>query len=1371
MKKLTFLFTLLCASAMTWAYDIAPNTNFWGDHNFQWQEIAGVTAPANVVNVQSKNGFDCLYITFADAAFNRDHIVGGTVYTDAGAQAWLKLESFTNQYTDVLFYQTGSTTDVRWGLRIYNPNGATAASCASNHVPVVSAVSDASNITYNSAQVTITASDEDGDDITYVIKNGDAQIASSSTSTITISGLASGTTYNSLKAYAVDVCGTSVDNENNTITSFSTPTRPSECSGDLGHFGNPSVKRISYTIEYLPIIDKIKYTVRGKDAEVLTYLEIHTTEGNSGSVAITDGVAIWLQSAPESGTDMAIRFLYGVESIGDGREMNSESVSLNDAQTVYYKSHDCETISAPVSVPTAAEGKNDCQVYSIFGTEGFSNHATHAEAWDGAKSYLTGTIDGKAVYYTTAGTTANIQYPSQNINAYDKLHFDIWTDAAREIGVELCINAGTHGSKQNIMTTASSWKSVDLDLTGFHADKNVNTTFFFLSSLARATYYVTNVYLYKTAADESCYADLNLALGKPVAAGYTPGNAGEAPSKVNDGNEGTQWTTWQNQPAANEWWYVDLGRAYQLTRIDVLFGNDISNNYILQTRLDAPTLEEAANDAAWTTVATVTDAIANTKKSSTINCAARYVRFHSLSRTNVDLIRLNEIEIYGSGIADVDTEKPVMTSASLNRNTHNKVILNVAATDNKGIAAYHVVESTHGIDTEISPEDGKIAITGLTAETSYTFIITAKDFFDNESDNSKSVTVTTNAYSAVPTVAAPTPTWPANQVKSLYSDTYTFAPTSLSSYNEGWFNPPTLTEEAIAGNHYLKYNGTMSGMVGWQFSEISVSTMEYVHVDIWPSEDGSITMGPTSDGSKVASVTRTVEANRWNSIDIPLSALQAANAEFDPAKLFQNQFTGYSAQSVFSVDNVYFYRTTPPPADETAPTDVTASVTVTSFTFVKISAQANDDSGIVLFKVLNGSTELVSDVEAVSGTATTITVNGLNPNTAYSLKVVAFDEAGHEAAPVVVAATTLTLPSAAPQPSSGGKIVLSVYSDAFTPAVAASFRKTNWSSAPVAWTADYLLYTMSSNVIVWGNNDGNAGYGNIDGLSGHTYGANTGLDVSKMKYLHFDVWCDAADQLNTVNINDVAVSIPTTRTVAGEWVSFDVDITGVALADRQNVRWLKFHPFNAANCNAAIDNVYFWSYGVTTNQDNWSSFACAYDVQIPSGITAYKAAYEVVEGNEQLTLTSIGSVIPANTGVILRSADPNTTHVFTITDPVEVDLSGNDLVGCAVRTDISAVHADYDVFCLRRSDLYDQTGFFLYTGQYIPAGKAYLKLAKESGTPAPERRLRLVINETETTTAIDHNAADITATKFIHDGQLFIRRGDTIYTIQGVLVK
>lgn len=727
-----------------------------------------------------------------------------------------------------------------------------------------------------------------------------------------------------------------------------------------------------------------------------------------------------------------------------------------------------------------------------------------------------------------------------------------------------------------------------------------------------------------------------------------------------------------------------------------------------------------------------------------------------------------------------DTEKPVMTSASKASNTASTVVLNVAATDDHVVDAFHVVDAANSIDETFSAA-AQITLTGLTGGTTYHFAVTAIDAVGKESDTPIAVEVTmAAAASPVPTTAAPVPAWPANQVMSIYSK-YTFAPASLNSYNEGWYIPPTMVEENIGGDNYLRYHTNMTGMVGWQFGQISVATMEYIHVDIWPSEDGTITMGPTSaDPTQIAGVTLNVVAGQWNSFDISIAELQAANASFDMTKVFQNQFTGYSAQTTFSVDNVYFYRTTPPPADEAAPTDVVASKIEESFASAKISAQANDDSGVVHFKVMNGTNELVSDVEAVSGAAVTITVNGLTPNTNYTLSVVAFDEAGHEAEPVNVAVTTRTLPSAAPQPAHDAVAVLSVFSDAYETAVAAGFRKTNWGSAPVAIENDYLLYTMSSNVIVWGNNDGNAGHGNIDGLSGYTHDATPGLDVSGMTYIHFDVWCDVADQLNTVNINDQAVAIPTTRTIAGQWVSFDVDITGVALAERQNVRWLKFHPFNAANCNAAIDNVYFWKAPKYTRDDDWMAPGELGTICIPNGAVAtggdiYELKGKNSDGKIVFATVTNNEMEPGKPYLFEAKSNSMRFYYTSATPAGEPDNSGvmkgtfeaQTLTGAQLNNVYYfAGHALWSCVDLTES------------GLSVPANRAWVVLdenmpAISTSNPAPGRRyIYMGVNGQNATTGFGEVQGDeLQSTKVLINGQLFIRRGEKTYDATGRLVK
>lgn len=721
-----------------------------------------------------------------------------------------------------------------------------------------------------------------------------------------------------------------------------------------------------------------------------------------------------------------------------------------------------------------------------------------------------------------------------------------------------------------------------------------------------------------------------------------------------------------------------------------------------------------------------------------------------------------------------DTEKPVMTSASKASNTASTVVLNVAATDDHVVDAFHVIDAANSIDETFSAA-AQITLTGLTGGTTYHFAVTAIDAVGKESDTPAEVEVAmAAAASPVPTTAAPVPIWPADQVMSIYSNKYTFAPASLNSYNEGWYIPPTMVEENIGGDDYLRYHTNMTGMVGWQFGQISVATMEYIHVDIWPSEDGTITMGPTSaDPTQIAGVTLNVVAGQWNSFDISIAELQAANASFDVTKVFQNQFTGYSAQTTFSVDNVFFYRTTPPPADEAAPTDVVATKIEESFASAKISAQANDDSGVVHFKVMNGSDVLVSDVEAVSGDAVTITVNGLTPNTNYTLSVIAFDEAGHEAEPVNVAVTTRALPSAAPQPIHDAAAVLSVFSDAYTPAVAATFNRTNWGSAPVAIENDYLLYTMSANVIVWGNNDGNAGHGNIDGLSGYTHDATPGLDVSGMTYIHFDVWCDAADQLNTVNINDVAVAVPTTRTIAGEWVSFDVDITGVALAERQNVRWLKFHPFNAANCNAAIDNVYFWKAPKYTRDDDWMApgelgTVCYPEGLVVTGATMYKMAG--TDANGKFVFDEVDVLEP---GVpYLFEAHANALHFYaTAATPATEAGTSNGMVGTF--EDKVIPQNSPNIYYFSGTKFYAVTA--RSTNLTVPAYRAYVDLTAPHPTGAPRAGVRRVVFDVQGSNAAtgfgEVQGDELQSTKVLIDGHLFIRRGEKTYDATGRLVK
>ncbi len=166
----------------------------------------------------------------------------------------------------------------------------------------------------------------------------------------------------------------------------------------------------------------------------------------------------------------------------------------------------------------------------------------------------------------------------------------------------------------------------------------------------------------------------NLAWNKTSEAGYNPSNQGEINTKANDGDESTLWVTWENASVADEWWYVDLGTSYDITGINVSWGGDYSTNYILQVRAEAPSPDDKANDEAWTTLATVTTASANSSVFSQVTGTGRYVRFHSLSRSWWQCFRLRELQVFGSESStptksvSVAVNDPLMGTATVKQN-------------------------------------------------------------------------------------------------------------------------------------------------------------------------------------------------------------------------------------------------------------------------------------------------------------------------------------------------------------------------------------------------------------------------------------------------------------------------------------------------------------------------------------------------------------------------------------------------------------------------------------------------------------------------------------------------------------------------------
>ena len=166
--------------------------------------------------------------------------------------------------------------------------------------------------------------------------------------------------------------------------------------------------------------------------------------------------------------------------------------------------------------------------------------------------------------------------------------------------------------------------------------------------------------------------------------------------------------------------------------------------------------------------------------------------------------------------------------------------------------------------------------------------------------------------------SAPKPGKSAASVKSVYSDAY---PSQVPNMFIGSWYQKTVTSsvDLVSGDKAL-YN-TNFNYLGIEFGNnqtmINATDMQYLHLDVYPEASFTMNVYPISkysDGTTNDQVSKAVslQANKWNQIDIPLSDFNG----LDLSKIFQFKFTGGNGQN-FYLDNIYFYtNNTQEPSDD-----------------------------------------------------------------------------------------------------------------------------------------------------------------------------------------------------------------------------------------------------------------------------------------------------------------------------------------------------------------------------------------------------------------------------------------------------------------------
>ena len=167
----------------------------------------------------------------------------------------------------------------------------------------------------------------------------------------------------------------------------------------------------------------------------------------------------------------------------------------------------------------------------------------------------------------------------------------------------------------------------------------------------------------------------------------------------------------------------------------------------------------------------------------------------------------------------------------------------------------------------------------------------------------------------VPTVAAPTPTKAAIDVKSMFSNAYTNV--NVDTWRTSW-SSATLTDTTIQGNNTKKYSALdFVGIETTGANLINASNMDTFHVDMWTPNITTFRVKLVDFGADAAfgggddkehELLFTPTQNQWNSLRIPLSNFTGLTTKGHIAQLIFSALPAGTA-NVF-IDNVYFSKAT-----------------------------------------------------------------------------------------------------------------------------------------------------------------------------------------------------------------------------------------------------------------------------------------------------------------------------------------------------------------------------------------------------------------------------------------------------------------------------
>jgi hypothetical protein len=192
---------------------------------------------------------------------------------------------------------------------------------------------------------------------------------------------------------------------------------------------------------------------------------------------------------------------------------------------------------------------------------------------------------------------------------------------------------------------------------------------------------------------------------------------------------------------------------------------------------------------------------------------------------------------------------------------------------------------------------------------------------------------------APPATAAPTPTVPAADVVSMFSDAY--PDVTVDTWSAQW-DMADVTDVTVAGNAAKLYTSLVFAGIEATSAPIDASAMTHFHIDVWTPDptaapaalkiklvdfgaDGAFAGGDDVEHEITVDATYStpLATGAWVSLDIPLAEFAGLTTRGHIAQLILS-----GDPNTVYVDNVYFYRTevTAPAVPAPTPTEPAANV-------------------------------------------------------------------------------------------------------------------------------------------------------------------------------------------------------------------------------------------------------------------------------------------------------------------------------------------------------------------------------------------------------------------------------------------------------------